>query len=392
MGGTLLLTQLPGSDGAHLRQRAGRGLGDRLRVAGPRRRRCRRACRPPGRIPNGAIVQQEIAGAPDQLRSMLELKNPDYATAVRIVDAINAYSRGAFPSARRLRGRQPHGRALPSAQRLVRALHGGDRRVAGPAGHGRARRARRAHGTVVVGQDVQISTVAVTYGTLTVRVNEQPQVSQPNPFANGRTVVTPNTTINAEQTGGPIAIVGGSSLRALVGGLNRIGVKPPGIIAILQAIKTAGALQADLVDPVGGAHWSAQRKPPTPTMPARFRGRHDVDRPAPVLTNVRSPSPLGVAALSRFPAPAQDGTPPEASEAEAARRPKSPLREKPSKRTRTAIAPMSRPSIAEARIAWQTKRLARTRRAGQAAHRRSREGRSRSARMDRQARGADEDR
>ena len=67
-------------------------------------------------------------------------------------------------------------------------------------------------GTVVVGQDVQISTVAVTYGTLTVRVNEQPQVSQPNPFANGRTVVTPNTKIDAEQGGGPIAIIGGSSL------------------------------------------------------------------------------------------------------------------------------------------------------------------------------------
>ena len=82
-------------------------------------------------------------------------------------------------------------------------------------------------GTVVVGQDVQISTVAVTYGTLTVRVNEQPQVSQPNPFSQGRTVVTPNTKIEAEQTGGPIAIVGGSSLRTLVSGLNRIGVKPP---------------------------------------------------------------------------------------------------------------------------------------------------------------------
>ncbi len=60
-------------------------------------------------------------------------------------------------------------------------------------------------------------------------------------------MVTPNTTIKAEQSGGPIAIVGGSSLRTLVSGLNRIGVKPPGIIAILQAIKTAGALQADLV-------------------------------------------------------------------------------------------------------------------------------------------------
>jgi flagellar P-ring protein precursor FlgI len=102
-------------------------------------------------------------------------------------------------------------------------------------------------GTVVVGQDVQISTVAVTYGTLTVRVAERPRVSQPAPFSNGRTVVTPNTRIDVEQGGGPIAIVGGSSLRALVSGLNRIGVKPPGIIAILQAIKTAGALQADLV-------------------------------------------------------------------------------------------------------------------------------------------------
>ena len=101
-------------------------------------------------------------------------------------------------------------------------------------------------GQLVVG-DVQISTVAVTYGTLTVRVNEQPQVSQPNPFSQGRTVVTPNTAIKAEQTGGPMSIVGGSSLRVLVGGLNRIGVKPPGIIAILQAIKSAGALQADLV-------------------------------------------------------------------------------------------------------------------------------------------------
>ena len=72
-------------------------------------------------------------------------------------------------------------------------------------------------------------------------------LSQPNPFSQGRTVVTPNTTTKAEQTGGPIAIVGGSSLRTLVSGLNRIGVKPPGIIAILQAIKAAGARQAALV-------------------------------------------------------------------------------------------------------------------------------------------------
>jgi flagellar P-ring protein precursor FlgI len=102
-------------------------------------------------------------------------------------------------------------------------------------------------GTVVIGQDVQISTVAVTHGTLTVRVTETPQVSQPQPFSKGETTVTPKTKIDVNQQGGQVAIVGGASLRTLVAGLNRIGLKPSGIIAILQAIKTAGALQADLV-------------------------------------------------------------------------------------------------------------------------------------------------
>ena len=72
-------------------------------------------------------------------------------------------------------------------------------------------------------------------------------MSQPNPFSKAARWSRRTRRSTPQQTGGPIAIVGGSSLRTLVGGLNRIGVKPPGIIAILQAIKTAGALQADLV-------------------------------------------------------------------------------------------------------------------------------------------------
>jgi flagellar P-ring protein precursor FlgI len=102
-------------------------------------------------------------------------------------------------------------------------------------------------GTVVIGQDVQISTVAVTQGNLTVQITETPQVSQPNAFARGRTVVTPNTQIDTDQSGGPISIVRGTNLSTLVNGLNKIGLTPSGIIAILQAIKTAGALHADLV-------------------------------------------------------------------------------------------------------------------------------------------------
>jgi flagellar P-ring protein FlgI len=246
MGGTLLLTQLQSSDGVVYASAQGAvsvtgfetaGQGETLSQGVPTA----------GRIPNGAIVEHEVPAFPDELRSMLELKNPDYATAVRIVDAINAYSRQRFRAhaayevdSRQVELFRPRNVSLARFMAEVGELQVEPDMAARVVLDART-------GTVVVGQDVQISTVAVTYGTLTVRVAEQPRVSQPNPFSQGRTVVTPNTRIDVEQGGGPIAIVGGSSLRTLVSGLNRIGVKPPGIIAILQAIKTAGALQADLV-------------------------------------------------------------------------------------------------------------------------------------------------
>ena len=246
MGGTLLLTQLQGSDGVIYASAQGAvsvtgfetaGQGETLSQGVPTA----------GRIPNGAIVEHEISEPPDQLRSMLELKNPDYATAVRIVDAINAFARERF----RVRAAfEVNSRTVelfrPRSVSFARFMAEVGQLQVEPDMTARVVLDART-GTVVVGQDVQISTVAVTYGTLTVRVAETPHVSQPNPFSQGRTVVTPNTKIDVEQAGGPIAIVGGSSLRTLVSGLNRIGVKPPGIIAILQAIKTAGALQADLV-------------------------------------------------------------------------------------------------------------------------------------------------
>ena len=100
----------------------------------------------------------------------------------------------------------------------------------------------------MIGQDVQISTVAVTHGTLSVQGHRDPDgVAAGAVLARARPSSTPRTQIDVEQDGGQVAIVSGASLRALVNGLNRIGVKPSGIIAILQAIKTAGALQADLV-------------------------------------------------------------------------------------------------------------------------------------------------
>jgi flagellar P-ring protein precursor FlgI len=89
--------------------------------------------------------------------------------------------------------------------------------------------------------------VAVAHGTLTVRVTEKAQVSQPAPFSRGETTVVPDTQIDVDQKGANLAIIKGTNLQTLVSGLNKVGLKPPGIIAILQAIKSAGALQADLV-------------------------------------------------------------------------------------------------------------------------------------------------
>ncbi|MBN9281421.1 MAG: flagellar basal body P-ring protein FlgI, partial [Hyphomicrobium denitrificans] len=102
-------------------------------------------------------------------------------------------------------------------------------------------------GTIVIGSEVRISTVAVAHGNITVRVKEQPRVSQPLPFSNGETVTVPDTEVDVHEAGGSIETVRGASLRELVSALNRMGLKPIGIISILQAMKTSGALQAELV-------------------------------------------------------------------------------------------------------------------------------------------------
>ena len=102
-------------------------------------------------------------------------------------------------------------------------------------------------GTIVIGNDVRISRVAISHGTLTVRISEAPRVVQPEPFSKGETEIEPYTAIEANQPDANVAMLDGPDLETLVSGLNRLGVKPDGIIAILQGIKTAGALQADLV-------------------------------------------------------------------------------------------------------------------------------------------------
>ena len=246
MGGTLLMTQLAGPDGQTRASAQGSVTVTGFDAAGDAEK-VSQGVPTAGHIANGAIVETPIEGPVDELRMFLELRNPDYKTAMRIIDAINAYSRKAYRKpiaferdARSVELFRPQDISVPRMMSEIGEL------LVDPDTAARVVVDSRT-GTVVIGQDVQISTVAVTHGTLNVRITETPQVSQPGPLSNGKTVVTPKTNVDVSESGGQVAIVAGSSLRALVAGLNSLGVKPSGIIAILQAIKSAGALQADLV-------------------------------------------------------------------------------------------------------------------------------------------------
>ncbi|MDE3175874.1 MAG: flagellar basal body P-ring protein FlgI [Pseudomonadota bacterium] len=246
MGGTLLLTQLTGPDGLPRASAQGAVTVTGFDAVG-QAETVSQGVPTAGRIPNGGIVESPIEGPVDEMRMFLELRNPDYKTAMRILDAINAFSQRVYHKpiaferdARSVELLRPGNVSTPRLMSQIGEL------MIDPDTAARVVVDSRT-GTVVIGQDVQISTVAVTHGTLNVRITEAPQVSQPAPLSDGKTVVTPSTQVNVNEAGGPVAIVAGSSLRSLVAGLNRLGVKPSGVIAILQAIKSAGALQADLV-------------------------------------------------------------------------------------------------------------------------------------------------
>lgn len=201
-----------------------------------------------GRLPGGAVVQRLAEDGPrDDSFASLELKNAGFGLSVRVADRINRYALQRFgvdaareKDARTVMLRKPQNVSL---SRFLAEI--GDLEV--EAEERAVVVIDERSGTIVIGQNVRISKVAVTHGNLTVRVTETPIVSQPNPFANGTTVVTSETGIEASEPPGQLEVVNGSSLQSLVRGLNQMGLRPKGIIAILQAIKSAGALHADML-------------------------------------------------------------------------------------------------------------------------------------------------
>ncbi len=201
-----------------------------------------------GRVPSGAIVERQVdARFNDDTVLTMQLRNADFSTAIRVTDTINGYTSSRFgmrtaseQDSRTILINRPKS---VSAARFVAELENLLVETDTPAKVVVDERT----GTIVIGQDVKISQVAVSHGQLTVRITEQPEIVQPAPFSRGETAEEPSTVIDAQQDGGQVAMLNGPDLQTLVAGLNRIGVKPDGIIAILQGIKSAGALQAELV-------------------------------------------------------------------------------------------------------------------------------------------------
>ncbi|MGJ8609940.1 MAG: flagellar basal body P-ring protein FlgI [Octadecabacter sp.] len=201
-----------------------------------------------GVIPSGATVEREVAFEFADLTVIrLALRSPDFTTAARIETAINqAFGRGVavMLDAGTVRLDIAATRAASPAHALVRV----ENILVEP-----ERRARvvvdQRSGTIVMGEDVRISRVAVSQGNLTLRIQEAPLVVQPNPFSAGQTVVVPNTNaqINEEPGIGLAEIQAGTSLSEVVAGLNALGVSPRDMIDILKSIKAAGALHAEFV-------------------------------------------------------------------------------------------------------------------------------------------------
>jgi flagellar P-ring protein precursor FlgI len=282
LGGTLLVTPLLGADGEVYAVAQGSVATGGIAAKG-QGATVTKGVPTAGRVSAGAIVEREIGFELAKMRSMsLMLRNPDLTTARRVADVINAHlqtqtARAIDPSTVQL--------TMPAKFQgdIVGLLTDIEQLRIEPDEVARVV-IDEANGIIVMGESVRISTVAVAQGNLTVRVTETPQVSQPNPFSQAgtttpsvnsstvggetrnepqtpgrggvqfapsggaQTVVVPRTNVQVdEQQDRRMALLpAGVSLRELVDGLNALGVGPRDMISILQAIKTAGALQAEI--------------------------------------------------------------------------------------------------------------------------------------------------
>ena len=245
MGGTLLVTPLLGADGNVYAVAQGSLTINGFQAEGAAAS-ITRGVPTVGRIANGAIIEREIEFALNRLPNVrLALRNADFTTAKRIAAAINDYlgtktAEPLDPSTVQL--------SVPSEFKgnVVAFLTEIEQLQVEPDEAAKIVIDERS-GIIVMGRDVRVATVAVAQGNLTVSISESPQVSQPGPLSRGRTVVTPRSAIGVAEDGKKLAVMkDGVSLQQLVDGLNGLGIGPRDLIGILQAIKAAGAIEADI--------------------------------------------------------------------------------------------------------------------------------------------------
>jgi flagellar P-ring protein precursor FlgI len=245
-GGTLLMTPLKAANGSIYAVAQGpvntggfaaEGMGSSVQKNFPT----------VGRVIGGAIVEREVELAFNQRRKLtLSLHKPDFTTATRMTRAINGlfYDRVAeAQDAATVRVKVPMA-YMGNIVQLMARIETLDIR---PDTMARVIINERT-GTVVMGENVRLSTIAIAHGNLSIVIKESPEVSQPAPFnESGETVVTPNTDLTVNEEARQLVLMpAGASIGDVVSALNALGVSPRDLIAIFQAIKAAGALQAEL--------------------------------------------------------------------------------------------------------------------------------------------------
>ncbi|WP_430980808.1 flagellar basal body P-ring protein FlgI [Stenotrophomonas terrae] len=199
-----------------------------------------------GRIPNGATVERAL---PDVFAAggdiTLNLHQSDFTTVSRMVSALNAtFGEGA---ARAVDGGTVAVQTPSDAGARIGMLARIENVELSPGAAPARIVVNSRTGTVVIGSQVRVSPAAISHGSLTVTVSESTQVSQPNAFGGGQTVATPQSTITASNEGSRMfRFDGGATLDEIVRAVNEVGAAPGDLIAILEALKQAGALTADL--------------------------------------------------------------------------------------------------------------------------------------------------
>lgn len=246
-GGTLLLTQLRGADGEVYALAQGHVIVGGVNAEGRSGTSVTINTPTVGRIPNGATIEREI---PTDFISnnqiTLNLKRPSFKTANNVAVTINQAFGGNTAVAQSATNITVTAPQDPGARVTFMSLLEDLKIDAGPQPARVVFNART--GTIVIGEGVVVRAAAVAHGSLTVSISESSNVSQPNSFGRGDTVTTPESNVSVNQSGGPMVVVpAGTKLKTIVDTINSLGAGPDDIMAILQALYEAGALDAELV-------------------------------------------------------------------------------------------------------------------------------------------------